>query len=145
MRKNATSIVFQNSKSKKCSCSKDQKRGTLPGLRPATMAPRLRWRCIPRDQVFRYYRWISCAPTLTGGRAGARGAGGVQYNKKLNARIWLSPKRITIFLTSKKNSDFSENDKTDSDCTQNYHDLNRWFLRSVTRPGCYGVFCGLSR
>jgi len=75
-RKNVISIVFQNSKSKKCSCSKDQKRGTLKGALPrhygAPVAMALYYQ---GDQVYRYNRRIAGAPAPKGGRAGARGPG----------------------------------------------------------------------
>jgi len=49
-RKNIFRIVFQRSDRKSAPVQRTLKRETLQGLSPTTMAPRLRWRCIIRDQ-----------------------------------------------------------------------------------------------
>jgi len=83
-RKNVIGIVFQNSDRKSVPVQRTLKREMLQGLRPATMAPRLRWRCITRDQIYRYYRWIACAPPKGAGPAqGGRGA----FNKTRNQSL----------------------------------------------------------
>jgi hypothetical protein len=87
---NVISIVFQNSKSKECSCSKDQKRRRSRGFAQPLWCPGCDGVVLPgiRYTVTQMNRMC---PRPKGGRAGVRGAGGVQYNKKLIAGIGLYP------------------------------------------------------